>query len=336
MSVNGQDSARNVYLLDGTLQNDFTNGPAGSAAGTALGIETRPRVPRRDQRLRRRVRPQLRRSDQRAHQVGQQPVRGSAYEYHRNDALDARNYFDVAGKPDFTRNQFGGTRRAGRSAPIGCSSSAATKGCARTSARRSRRFVPDDNARQGLLPDRTGEFVPVGVNAAVAAVPRRVSSSPTGRRWARASRRTPSSSTRRSTRTSRRAASTTTPAPRTSSSPATRSTMPTSGCRPTTRSSRARSCRATSSSRASTSSVISTDRAQQRAPRLQPHAHRAERRGEPRPAAGAVRARARARRRHRHRRPAALRPAELARTCGWCRTCSAAQYDITRREAGTC
>ena len=39
MSVNGQDYRSNVYLLDGTLQNDFTNGPAGSAAGTALGME---------------------------------------------------------------------------------------------------------------------------------------------------------------------------------------------------------------------------------------------------------------------------------------------------------
>ena len=40
MSVNGQDPRSNVYLLDGTLLNDMTNGPAGSAAGTALGMET--------------------------------------------------------------------------------------------------------------------------------------------------------------------------------------------------------------------------------------------------------------------------------------------------------
>ena len=39
-SINGQDPRSNVYLLDGTPQNDFTNGPAGSAAGTSLGIET--------------------------------------------------------------------------------------------------------------------------------------------------------------------------------------------------------------------------------------------------------------------------------------------------------
>ena len=59
MSVNGQDPRSNVYLLDGTLQNDFTNGPAGSAAGTALGMDGDPRVPRRGQRLQRGVRPQL-------------------------------------------------------------------------------------------------------------------------------------------------------------------------------------------------------------------------------------------------------------------------------------
>ena len=40
MSVNGQNPRTNVYLLDGTLQNDFTNSPASSAAGTALGMET--------------------------------------------------------------------------------------------------------------------------------------------------------------------------------------------------------------------------------------------------------------------------------------------------------
>ena len=40
MSINGQDPRSNVYLLDGTPLNDFTNGPAGCAACTVLGIET--------------------------------------------------------------------------------------------------------------------------------------------------------------------------------------------------------------------------------------------------------------------------------------------------------
>ena len=43
---------------------------------------------------------------------GTNSYRGSAYEFHRNDALDANNFFNNrAGraKPDFTQNQFGGT-----------------------------------------------------------------------------------------------------------------------------------------------------------------------------------------------------------------------------------
>ncbi|HEX6975462.1 MAG TPA: TonB-dependent receptor, partial [Vicinamibacterales bacterium] len=40
---------------------------------------------------------------------GTNALGGSLFEYHRNDALDAKNYFDTQGKPDFTRNQFGGT-----------------------------------------------------------------------------------------------------------------------------------------------------------------------------------------------------------------------------------
>ena len=69
----------------------------------------------------------LRRADQRADQVGQQRLRGSAFEYHRNDALDAKNYFDTAGKPDFHRNQFGGDASAARFSATACSSSLTTK-----------------------------------------------------------------------------------------------------------------------------------------------------------------------------------------------------------------
>ncbi len=38
-------------------------------------------------------------------------IYGSLYEYHRNDNLDARNFFDPAGKelPEYKRNQFGGS-----------------------------------------------------------------------------------------------------------------------------------------------------------------------------------------------------------------------------------
>src|SRR5918993_369684 len=40
---------------------------------------------------------------------GTNRLSGSAFEYHRNDAMDAKNYFDNNGKPNFQRNQFGFT-----------------------------------------------------------------------------------------------------------------------------------------------------------------------------------------------------------------------------------
>ncbi len=99
MSVNGQDPRANVYLLDGTLLNDMTNGPAGSAAGTALGTESVQEF---------RVETNAygaefgRMSGGQINVItksGGNSLRGSAYEFHRNDALDAKNYFDVGGKP---------------------------------------------------------------------------------------------------------------------------------------------------------------------------------------------------------------------------------------------
>jgi hypothetical protein len=162
MSVNGQDPRSNVYLLDGTLQNDFTNGPAGSAAGTALGMETIREF---------RVETNAYSAEFGRNSGGQINVltksgsnrySGSAYEYHRNDALDARNYFDSLGKPNFHRNQFG----ASLGGPITTDRAFFFVGYEALIERLGKTIstvVPDDNARQGILP--TGN---VGVHPAVA------------------------------------------------------------------------------------------------------------------------------------------------------------------------
>jgi Carboxypeptidase regulatory-like domain len=161
MSINGQDYRSNVYLLDGTVQNDFTNGPAGSAAGTSLGMESIREF---------RVESNAYSAEYGRNYGGQvnavtksgtNTMSGSAFEFVRNDALDARNYFDVAGKPDFTRNQFGGTF-GGPMSPDHLFYFAALEGLRESLGRTITSFVPDTAARGSVLPDG-----PVTIDAAV-------------------------------------------------------------------------------------------------------------------------------------------------------------------------
>jgi hypothetical protein len=108
-SVNGQDPRSNVYLIDGTPQNDFTNGPAGSAANTVLGIESirefRVEANSYSAEFGRNSGGQINAISK----SGTNEWHGSLYEFHRNDNFDARNFFDPARKPEFKRNQFGGS-----------------------------------------------------------------------------------------------------------------------------------------------------------------------------------------------------------------------------------
>jgi hypothetical protein len=162
-SVNGQDPRSNVYLLDGTLMNDFTNSPAGSAAGTTLGTET--------------VREFRVEANAYGAEFGRSPggqinvitksgtnaFHGSAYEFHRNDALDARNYFDPDQKPDFQRNQFGftlgGPVRHDRTFFF-----VGYEGLRERLGRTISTVVPDEASRSGVLPGPGGSTIVVPVS----------------------------------------------------------------------------------------------------------------------------------------------------------------------------
>jgi carboxypeptidase family protein/TonB-dependent receptor-like protein len=179
MSINGQDPRSNVYLLDGTPQNDFTNGPAGSAAGTVLGVETirefRVEANSYGAEFGRNSGGQI----NAVSKSGTNEWHGSAYEFHRNDNFDARNFFDPQKRPEFKRNQFGGAFggpiRANRLFFFfGYESLRENLG------RTIRTIVPDLDARQGVVTRcgvtiQAGQECPaasiirttVGVNAAV-------------------------------------------------------------------------------------------------------------------------------------------------------------------------
>jgi hypothetical protein len=151
MSVNGQDPRSNVYLLDGTLLNDFTNGPAGSAAGTTLGTETIREF---------RVESNAYSAEFGRNSGGQinvltksgaNEVAGSGYLFHRNDAFDARNYFDTGARPDFYRHQFGATI-GGPLTPDRLFYFLGYESLIERLGRTISTVVPDDDARRGLLP----------------------------------------------------------------------------------------------------------------------------------------------------------------------------------------
>ena len=169
-SINGQDPRSNVYLLDGTPQNDFTNGPAGSAAGTVLGVETirefRVEANSYGAEFGRNFGGQI----NAVSKSGTNGFHGSLYEFHRNDNLDARNFFDGARKPEFKRNQFGGSFGG----PIAHDKTFFFFGyesLREALGRTVNTTVPDLNARSGILTrrDASGNVITetVPVNAAV-------------------------------------------------------------------------------------------------------------------------------------------------------------------------
>lgn len=162
MSVNGQDPRSNVYLLDGTPQNDFTNGPAGSAAGTVLGVESirefRVEANSYGAEFGRNSGGQINAISK----SGTNNFHGSLYLFHRNDNLDARNFFDGARKPEFKRHQYGfsfGGPITKEKTFFFSSYEALKENLGQTI----RTVVPDLNARIGILP--TG--APVVISAAV-------------------------------------------------------------------------------------------------------------------------------------------------------------------------
>lgn len=167
-SINGQDPRSNVYLIDGTPQNDFTNGPAGSAAGTVLGIEGirefRVETNSYSAEFGRNSGGQI----NAVSKSGTNDFHGSLYEFHRNDNFDARNFFDPAKKPEFKRNQFGGSIGG----PIKRDRSFFFFNYESLRERLGRTIqtvVPDVAARSGLLPDpnNPARTITVPVNAAI-------------------------------------------------------------------------------------------------------------------------------------------------------------------------
>jgi Carboxypeptidase regulatory-like domain/TonB-dependent Receptor Plug Domain len=108
VSISGGRVRQNSYRIDGVSVNDYSNGGPGSVLGGTLGVDAieefsvlTANTPAEYGRTSAGVISAITRS-------GTNRLHGSAYEFFRNSALDARNYFDGASVPPFKRNQFGG------------------------------------------------------------------------------------------------------------------------------------------------------------------------------------------------------------------------------------
>jgi Carboxypeptidase regulatory-like domain len=105
---------------------------------------------------------------------GTNALHGSAYEFIRNSALDARNYFDqvhTTGRrlPEFQRNNFGaslgGPIRRNQAFLFGN-----YEGYRQNLGLSNVTFVPDSQVRQGYFPDSNGNYQPVSLGAGVPAL----------------------------------------------------------------------------------------------------------------------------------------------------------------------
>jgi hypothetical protein len=109
LSISGARPQQNNYRLDGISINDYTNGAPGGVLGSLSGVDgiqefsiLTANYSAEYGRTSGGVINAITRS-------GSNEFHGSAYEFLRNSALDARNFFDGPNVPPFKRNQFGGS-----------------------------------------------------------------------------------------------------------------------------------------------------------------------------------------------------------------------------------
>ena len=98
---------------------------------------------------------------------GANQLHGTLYEFLRNSALDSRNFFDQGPIPPFRRNDFGGSLGG----PVQKDKTfffANYEGFRQHLALSDVTLVPDNNARNGFLPDSKGNLANVGVAPGVA------------------------------------------------------------------------------------------------------------------------------------------------------------------------
>jgi hypothetical protein len=167
LTISGGRPQQNNYLVDGISVNDFDNSSPGDALGYALGVDAiqefsvlTSNYTAEYGRTSGGVVNAITRS-------GSNKFHGDVYEFLRNSALDARNYFDPGAIPPFRRNQFG----AAAGGPIRKDRTfffADYEGLRQSLGITNVDTVPSQDARNGLIHNADGTTTQINVDPLVA------------------------------------------------------------------------------------------------------------------------------------------------------------------------
>ena len=108
LTISGARPQQNNYRLDGVSINDYSNGAPGSVLGGNLGVDAIQEFSVLTSNYSAEYGKTSGGVINAITRAGTNQIHGSVYEFLRNSALDARNFFDAGTIPPFRRNQFGG------------------------------------------------------------------------------------------------------------------------------------------------------------------------------------------------------------------------------------
>src|SRR5712672_2910991 len=108
LTISGARPQQNNYRLDGISLNDYANGAPGSVLGGNLGVDAIQEFSVLTSNYSAEYGKTSGGVVNAITRSGTNAFHGSVYEFLRNSALDARNFFDGSKAPPFKRNQFGG------------------------------------------------------------------------------------------------------------------------------------------------------------------------------------------------------------------------------------
>jgi len=167
LTISGGLPFQNNYRVDGVSVNDYLNSAPGNALGFTMGVDSiqefsvvTSNYSAEYGRTSGGIINAITRS-------GGNTLHGTAYEFLRNSALDARNFFDAPTIPEFRRNQFG----ASAGAPIIKDKTfifADYEGLRQLLGFTSLATVPSQDARNGLIHNANGTTTTVAVSPLVA------------------------------------------------------------------------------------------------------------------------------------------------------------------------